>query len=162
MESNFCSECGAQLKEEDRFCPECGYNISEDYNSVSETPKPVESQGYYNLPMEEYDKDSSTPEESLYEPDVSLDEQEVSLNEPEMEEYEPEESLYKPEMSLNKPGVSLDETGEKEFDPFKQNADAKTTIYDQHSRQSRNMLLLGLVVILALAGIIFLVISFLK
>ncbi|PRR83695.1 zinc ribbon domain-containing protein [Clostridium vincentii] len=127
MKSNFCSECGAQLKEEDRFCPECGYNISEEYNSVPETPKPVESQGYYNPPMEEYNEDRSTPEESLYEPDVSLDEQE-----------------------------------ESEFDPFKQNADAKTTIYGQHSRQSRNMFLLGLVVILVLSGIIFLVILFIK
>lgn len=155
MESNFCGECGAQLTPEDRFCPECGYNISEDYNSVPEEPKPVESQGYYNPPMEEYEDNSPTTKDSLYE-------SEVSSYEPEVEGYEPEESLYKPEMSLNKQGVSLDETGETEFDPFKQNADAKTTIYGQHSRQSSNMLLLGLVVILALVGIIFLAISFTK
>lgn len=46
----------------------------------------------------------------------------------------------------------------KEFDPFKQNADVKTSAYSNHTIKTRNILFLIIVVLLLLLGIIFVVV----
>lgn len=126
MRTNFCSECGAKVKDEDRFCPECGYEISEDNYSVPEevvikTPE-FEEREYYIPPTEDSQDDDEIKEDLI------------------------EES----------------EENNKEFDPFNQNVDVKTTIYGDHTRKSRNILFMILVLFLVIVVITSLVFLFRK
>lgn len=142
MRTNFCSECGAKVKDEDRFCPECGYEISEDNYSVPEevvikTPE-FEEREYYIPPTEDSQDDDEIKEDLI---------------------EESEENYYNVAPSFSH---RVEEENNKEFDPFNQNADVKTTIYGDHTRKSRNILFMILVLFLVIVVITSLVFLFRK
>lgn len=162
MNKKFCSECGLELISEDIFCPECGTKVFEDNKSnigqvnvkTQSTPPPPppsekseaensenyytppkesDASEYYTSPIDKVQKESPVIEELKEDTDEAYDSEEV--NEKEMVKEE-----------------------SREFDPFKQNADAKTTLYAGHNKKISTILLLIIGVLLLMLGVIFLVV----
>lgn len=158
MDNKFCSECGEQLTSEDKFCPECGAGVSENNELMFEdmklqTPPPPpgektndyipqtefkSSEGYYIPPK---DTDSSQYNTMPIEKDVQ-------------EDYSYTEKSFQ---ELDKSYNSYEVDKIKEFDPFNQDADAKTTAYEGHTNKIRNILILVIVLFFLLVGLIFMV-----
>ena len=158
MDSKFCSECGGKLTSEDRFCPGCGAGVSENNEHMVEEvklqtppPPPVEktkdyisqtefksSEGYYTPPK---NTDFSEYNTIPIEKDVQQD---YSYTEKSFQELDKSYNYYE-----------VDKI--KEFDPFNQNADAKTTAYEGHTNKIRNILILVIVLLFLLVGLVFIV-----
>jgi hypothetical protein len=150
MENKFCSECGRQLTSEDRFCPECGEGVSENNEPMFEDvelqippPPPVDKSNHYIPPKATDSSEYNT----------------IPIEKNVQEDYSYTEKSFQ---ALDKSYNSYEADKIKEFDPFNQNADAKTTAYEGHTTKIRNILLLFIVLFFLLVGLIFVVFLFRK
>ncbi|MDD3141156.1 MAG: zinc ribbon domain-containing protein [Lachnospiraceae bacterium] len=176
MNKKFCSECGLELTSEDIFCPECGTKVFEDNKSNVEqvnvktqstppppppppqsekseaentenyytTPKESDTSTYYTPPIDEVQQESPVIEALTEDINETYDSEEVNEKEKAEENYYNFSNYY----------TTTVKEESKEFDPFKQNADAKTTLYGDHAKKTSNILLLIIVLFLVILGIV--------
>lgn len=166
MNNKVCSKCGGILTSEDIFCPECGTEVSEGNEfsvehvkvktSPTQPPPPCEKLEVKNS-EEDYESDTSV----YYIPPIDEEFQELPVTGESIEEiyeaYDSEEIDEKIEQNYYNTSQYYAESVKeesKEFDPFKHNADAKTTAYGDHTRKTGNILLIIIVLFLIIMGIV--------
>lgn len=119
MGTNYCTECGAEIKPSDRFCQECGTQVIEGHGYIS-----ADDEVNKNCITEAIQREENVEEEDF---DTSRGDYYLSDNR------------------------SFEER--KEFDPFCQSTDAKTTAYSEHTRKTKNILILSIIAVLIIMGI---------
>ncbi len=174
MNKKFCSECGFELTSEDIFCPECGTKVFEDNKSNVEqvnvktqstvpqppppskkseaentenyytTPKESDTSSYYTPPIDGLQQESPVIEKLTEDIDETYDSEKVNEKEKAEENYYDSSTLY----------TTTAKEESKEFDPFNQNTDAKTTLYGGHAKKTSNILLLIILLFLVILGIV--------